>query len=69
MQLEADTQVESETSPTFLTDLMDKAAIEAKPLSFCYDRLSSLMKVLEIVETDDFSAIQLVADFATLVGT
>jgi DNA excision repair protein ERCC-2 len=43
--------------------------IEAKPLAFCYDRLSSLMKALEIVETDDFSAIQLIADFATLVGT
>jgi DNA excision repair protein ERCC-2 len=63
------TQVESETSPTFLADLYAKAAIEAKPLAFCYDRLSSLMKALEIVETDDFSPIQLVADFATLVGT
>jgi DNA excision repair protein ERCC-2 len=36
---------------------------------FCYDRLSSLMKTLEITNTDDFLAIQLVADFGTLLGT
>lgn len=36
---------------------------------FCYDRLSSLMKTLEITNTDEFLAIQLVADFGTLLGT
>lgn len=36
---------------------------------FCYDRLSSLLKTLEITDTDEFIPIQLVADFATLVGT
>lgn len=36
---------------------------------FCYDRLSSLMKTLEITNTDEFMAIQLVADFGTLLGT
>ena len=39
------------------------------PLRFCYDRLSSLMKTLEITNTDDFGAIQMVADFGTLLGT
>jgi hypothetical protein len=39
------------------------------PLRFCYDRLSSLMKTLEITNTDDFLAIQMVADFGTLLGT
>jgi len=41
----------------------------AKTLCFCYDRLSSLMKTLEVTDMDDFTPIHLVADFATLVGT
>lgn len=41
----------------------------AKTLCFCYDRLSSLMKTLEVTDVDDFTPIHLVADFATLVGT
>ena len=41
----------------------------AKTLRFCYDRLVSLLKTLEITDRDDFAAIHLVADFATLVGT
>lgn len=40
-----------------------------KTLRFCYDRLVSLLKTLEITDRDDFAAIHLVADFATLVGT
>ncbi len=40
-----------------------------KTLRFCYDRLSSLLKTLEITDMDDFTPIHLVADFATLVGT
>lgn len=44
-------------------------AIEGKTLRFCYDRLTSLMKTLEISATDDFGPIHRVADFATLVGT
>ena len=40
-----------------------------KTLRFCYDRLTSLLKTLEITDTDDFTPIHLVADFATLVGT
>ena len=34
---------------------------------FCYDRLSSLLKTLEITDTEEFTPVQLVADFATLV--
>ena len=44
-------------------------ACAAKTLRFCYDRLVSLLKTLEITDRDDFAAIHLVADFATLVGT
>ncbi len=36
---------------------------------FCYDRLSSLLKTLEITNTDDLLPLHLVADFGTLVGT
>ncbi len=43
--------------------------IAAKTLRFCYDRLSSLLKTLEISAVDDFTPIHLVADFATLLGT
>lgn len=31
--------------------------------------LSSLLKTLEIVDTDEYTPLQLVADFGTLVGT
>jgi hypothetical protein len=40
-----------------------------KTLRFCYDRLSSLLKTLEITDMDEFVPIHMVADFATLVGT
>ncbi len=36
---------------------------------FCYDRLTSLLKTLEVSNTDDLLPLSLVADFATLVGT
>lgn len=62
-------QVVSETPTTFLSHLQSTVAIEGKTLRFCYDRLASLIKTLEITATDDFSALHLVADFATLVGT
>ena len=40
-----------------------------KTLRFCYDRLSSLLKTLEVTDLDSYTPIHLVADFATLVGT
>lgn len=45
------------------------ACCTGKTLRFCYDRLSSLLKTLEITDLDDYNPIHLVADFATLVGT
>lgn len=44
-------------------------AVDGKSLRFCYDRLGSLMKTLELYNTDDYLPIQLVADFGTLIGT
>ncbi|KAK9841666.1 hypothetical protein WJX74_009815 [Apatococcus lobatus] len=61
--------VETETPATFLANLQEKVAIEGKTLRFCYDRLASLLKTLEITDVDDFTPIHLVADMATLVGT
>jgi len=62
-------QVESEAPATFLQKLKDQTGIDAKSLQFCYSRLNSLMRTLEIVDTDDLMGVQLVADFATLIGT
>jgi DNA excision repair protein ERCC-2 len=63
------TVVEQETPSAFLAHLQRTAAIDGKTLKFCYDRLTSLLKTLEIVDTEEFHAISLVADFGTLVGT
>lgn len=43
--------------------------VAAKTLRFCYDRLTSLTKTLEITDTDEFTPLNMVANFATLVGT
>lgn len=58
-------------SVTFVTPLPLPITlqVDAKTLRFCYDRLSSLLKTLEITDTDEYTPVQLVADFATLVGT
>lgn len=61
--------VEQETPTAFLANLQAAVAIDGKTLRFCYDRLTSLLKTLEITDTDEFNPIHLVADFATLVGT
>lgn len=53
----------------FLEKLQEEVAIEAKTLKFCYDRLISLLKTLEITETDDYTPIHKMANFATLVST
>lgn len=63
------TQVEQETPTAFLAHLQRSAAIDGKTLKFCYDRLTSLLKTLEIVDTEEYNAISLIADFGTLVGT
>ncbi|NXL54858.1 ERCC2 helicase, partial [Podilymbus podiceps] len=62
-------RVVQESPPAFLKDLYEKVCIERKPLRFCAERLHSLLRTLEIVDVADFSAITLVANFATLVST
>ena len=58
----------SETNK-FLQHLKELTYIERKPLRFCSERLSLLVRTLEVTEIDDFNALKDIATFATLVST
>lgn len=58
-----------ESPAGFLKDIHSKVFIDRKPLRFCAERLSSLLRTLEITEVSDYSALTLVSHFATLVST
>jgi DNA excision repair protein ERCC-2 len=36
---------------------------------FCAERLQSLLRTLELTNLDDFSSLQTITTFATLIGT
>ncbi|CAK7901486.1 general transcription and DNA repair factor IIH helicase subunit XPD [[Candida] anglica] len=59
----------SETPPSFLQHLKKLTFIDRKPLRFCSERLSLLVRTLELTEIDDFTALKDIATFATLVST
>ena len=59
----------SETPPSFLQHLKELTYIERKPLRFCAERLTSLVRTLELTNIEDFQPLQEVASFATLVAT
>jgi len=59
----------SETPPSFLQHLRELTFIEKKPLRFCAERLTSLVRTLELSNVEDYQALQEVASFATLVAT
>ncbi|KAI9668364.1 MAG: DNA-dependent ATPase of the nucleotide excision repair factor 4 complex [Alyxoria varia] len=59
----------SETPPSFLQHLKELTFIEKKPLRFCAERLTSLVRTLELTEIEDYQPLQEVAGFATLVAT
>ena len=61
--------VVQETPGAFLTALQRDTGIDAKTLRFCYDRLSSLLKALEVTDMEEYAPLSLLCDFATLVGT
>lgn len=63
------TTVVQETPIMFIKDVYQRVCINRKPLRFCTERLSSLLKTLEISEIIDFSSLVTVAQFATLVST
>ncbi|KAK3343951.1 hypothetical protein B0T25DRAFT_555689 [Lasiosphaeria hispida] len=62
-------QVISETPPSFLAHLKEYTFIEKKPLRFCSERLTSLVRTLELTNIEDYQPLQEVATFATLVAT
>ncbi len=43
--------------------------IERKPMRFCFERLRSLLKSLELVDMSNYSSLILLANFATMVST
>lgn len=54
----ATNSVVSQSCVSFLADIAAGVNVDAKTLRFCYDRLSSLMKTLELHNTDDYWPIQ-----------
>ena len=61
--------VEQQSPAAFLAHRQSALGVDGRTLRFCYDRLASLLKTLEIADPDEFGALHAVADFATLVGT
>ncbi|GMH54955.1 hypothetical protein TL16_g01789, partial [Triparma laevis f. inornata] len=61
--------VVSESPMRFLHHLKVETHLEAKPLKFCYSRLSSLLRALEVSNLDEYNYLSDVADFATLLAT
>jgi DNA excision repair protein ERCC-2 len=61
--------VQSETPLAFLHRMTNGTSLEAKPLKFCFSRLSSLLRTLQVSNLVEFNALTDVADFATLLST
>ncbi len=68
-KLNQDTKVQILTPLKLLYWLQDQFFIDQRSLKFAHDRLQSLLNTLEITNMDDYRAIQLVADFSTLLST
>ncbi|RIA85174.1 hypothetical protein C1645_782436 [Glomus cerebriforme] len=61
--------VVAETPISFLQHLRELTFIEERPLRFCSQRLTSLIRTLELSDLDEYYALHKVAAFATLVAT
>lgn len=59
----------SETPLSFLQHLKELTFIDKKPLRFSSERLSLLVRTLELDDIEDFTAVKDIATFATLVST
>nr|CAA43022.1 rad15 [Schizosaccharomyces pombe] len=59
----------AETPTSFLQHVKDITFIDKKPLRFCAERLTSLVRALQISLVEDFHSLQQVVAFATLVAT
>jgi DNA excision repair protein ERCC-2 len=58
-----------ESPPAFLKDIQSKVLIDRKPLRFCFERLKSLLKSLELADVENYASLIVVANFATMVST
>ncbi|KAF2350788.1 DNA helicase (DNA repair) Rad3 type [Trinorchestia longiramus] len=58
-----------ESPASILRDIKTRAFIDRKPLRFCSERLSSMVRTLELTDLGDISPLVSVAHFATLVAT
>ncbi|KAJ3121717.1 DNA-dependent ATPase of the nucleotide excision repair factor 4 complex [Nowakowskiella sp. JEL0407] len=61
--------VVAETPTSFLQHIKELTFIDKKPLRFCAERLSSLVRTLELTNLNDHWALSKIASFATLVAT
>ncbi|KAI9350065.1 hypothetical protein DFJ73DRAFT_832998 [Zopfochytrium polystomum] len=61
--------VVAESPTSFLQHVKDITYIDRKPLRFCSERLSSLIRTLELSDLSDHGSLAKVAAFATLVST
>ncbi|PVU86814.1 hypothetical protein BB560_006600 [Smittium megazygosporum] len=61
--------VVAETPVSFLQHLKEVTFIDRKPLQFSSQRLTSLVRTLEVTDLEDYWGLQKVSSFATLVST
>ncbi|TID14933.1 hypothetical protein CANINC_004604 [Pichia inconspicua] len=59
----------AETPTSFLQHLKQLTFIDKKPLRFCSERLSLLVRTLQVTEIEEFMALKDIATFASLVAT
>ena len=59
----------AETPTSFLAHVKELTFIEKKPLRFCSERLTSLVRTLELTSIEEYQALTEIATFATLVST
>lgn len=62
-------QVESSTPTAFQHGMSKTLHMDTKPLKFAYTRLNSLLRAVQVTDVDEFSPLQLVTDFVTLLST
>lgn len=66
----AQTVVTQETPIAFMNHLQQETRLqEVRAFKFCYDRLKSLFTTLKLTDLDEYTPINTMANFATLVAT
>lgn len=61
--------VVAESNESFMRHLKDVTYIERRPLRMTSERLSALVRTLELTDLEEYTSLQKVAAFATLVST